>query len=138
GNAGVVVNETAVRLLGLAPADAVGQATQIGLDDEFRQSVAGRIVRVVRDPPFASDEMQVRPLIFLLYVPGSIDVASVKVSPENLPATLAHIDATWREFHPDRPVDRRFLDEDFDALYRSHERQGRLLAAFAALAVLVA
>ena len=39
---------------------------------------------------------------------------------------------------PDVPVLRRFLDEDFEALYRGERRQGQLLTMFSVLAVAIA
>jgi putative ABC transport system permease protein len=51
---------------------------------------------------------------------------------------LAGIDAVWRELGPDVPVIRRFLDDDFDALYRGERRQAQLLTTFSLLAVAIA
>jgi putative ABC transport system permease protein len=51
---------------------------------------------------------------------------------------LAGIDAAWRDFGPDVPVLRRFLDDDFEALYRGERRQAQLLTAFSLLAVAIA
>jgi hypothetical protein len=64
--------------------------------------------------------------------------ASVRVSGRNLDQTLAHIDAMWREFVPDQPVTRRFLDQDFEALYRGERRQAQMFTLFALLAIVVA
>jgi putative ABC transport system permease protein len=52
--------------------------------------------------------------------------------------TLAHIDATWNRFLPDQAITRRFLDQDFQALYEGEERQGQMFLYFSALAILIA
>jgi putative ABC transport system permease protein len=64
--------------------------------------------------------------------------ASVRVTGKNLPATLAFIDAAWRELVPDQPIAREFLVARFDALYRDEERQAGVFGAFALLAIVVA
>jgi putative ABC transport system permease protein len=68
----------------------------------------------------------------------AIREASVRVSGRNLEETLAHIDAMWRQFVPDQPVTRRFLDQDFEALYRGEQRQAQMFTLFALLAIVVA
>jgi putative ABC transport system permease protein len=68
----------------------------------------------------------------------AIREASVRVSGRNLEQTLAQIDAMWRQFVPDQPVTRRFLDQDFEALYRGERRQAQMFTLFALLAIVVA
>jgi putative ABC transport system permease protein len=60
----------------------------------------------------------------------------VRVS--GLGATLDGIDAAWGEVLPSEPIVRHFLDDDFDALYRSEARQMQLLTTFAGLAIFIA
>jgi putative ABC transport system permease protein len=69
---------------------------------------------------------------------GFIRTISIRVTGDDLPATLARIDALWREHVPGRPVVRHFLDDDFDALYRSEQRQAQLLTFFSGLAIAIA
>jgi putative ABC transport system permease protein len=63
---------------------------------------------------------------------------SVKISGRDVAAALDHIDSTWSDFFPSLPVTRRFLNEDFAALYRAEERQAQMLSAFSILAILIA
>src|SRR5690606_18306668 len=51
---------------------------------------------------------------------------------------LAYIDATWRSFMPEFPVMRRFLNEDFERLYRVENQQGKLFNWFSLLAIFIA
>jgi putative ABC transport system permease protein len=64
--------------------------------------------------------------------------ASVRVTGTDLDGTLAAIDVVWRDLGPGVPVLRRFLDDDFEALYRGERRQGQLLTLFSVLAVVIA
>jgi putative ABC transport system permease protein len=68
----------------------------------------------------------------------SIREASIRITGRNLEQTLAHIDEMWLRFAPNQPVTRRFLDEDFDALYRAERRQGQMFTLFALAAITVA
>jgi putative ABC transport system permease protein len=63
---------------------------------------------------------------------------ALRISGRGISDTLDHIDATWAEFVPDRPVARRFLSEQFAALYRAEQQQARMLAAFSLLAIFIA
>ena len=70
--------------------------------------------------------------------PADWRLTSVKVRGERLPQTLAFIEKTWKRFTGGQPFQYSFLDKDFDALYESERRAGRLFSAFSILAVLVA
>lgn len=142
GRGSLVVNEAAARLLGWLPAEAAGRPVDIGLTPDFSVQIESTIVGVVNDTHFESVQTAVRPLLFVLSPvpapPLPINVASIRVAGEDLAETLAHIDETWRRFLPERPVARHFLDQDFEAMYQAERRQGRMLAAFSALAIFVA
>jgi putative ABC transport system permease protein len=139
--AGFVLNESAARLLGWTPAQALDQAVELALGPT---SVPGSIVGVVRDTYFESVAVPVRPMIYVLgaepegAVYNFIDSISVRVAAADLRATLAGIDAAWREVLPSEPISRRFLDDDFEALYRAEQRQMQLFTSFAALAIVIA
>ena len=62
---------------------------------------------------------------------------SVKVSSNNLPATIKTIENKWNQIIPDRPFDYSFLDEDFDKQYRDEDRFGNLFLNFAVLAIFI-
>jgi len=142
-SAAFVLNEAAARLLGWTAEQAVSQTAEVSFDDSFSARVQGSVIGVVRNTYFESVEKALQPMVLLLYPPelggpSPLNFGAVRISTENVPATLARIDATWRELMPDYPVNRHFLSEDFDALYRSADKFGVLLALFSVLAVLIA
>lgn len=130
-----VINRLAAERLGWTPDEAVGRLLNVS-------GRTGIIVGVVEDAYLES----VRdPLVPVLYVvppaaraAAQIREASIRVTGADLERTLAGIDEVWRELGPPVPVQRRFLDDDFEALYRGERRQAQLLTAFAALAVAIA
>lgn len=140
-----VLNEAAARQLGLSATEAAGGSVflDIGLDDTFAMRLEGPVLGVARDTYFESVEVALRPMIYLLYTAPSgggqpLNFGAIRVSAQNLPATLAHIDATWHTFMPEYPVNRHFLSRDFEALYQSVDRQATLVTVFSALAIVVA
>ena len=60
-----------------------------------------------------------------------------RLKPENIPKTIAEIKSVMTEMNPEFPFVYRFLDEDYDQLYRSEERGGAIFQTFAVLAVLI-
>jgi putative ABC transport system permease protein len=139
--AGFVVNESAARLLGWSPSEALDQPIQVVAGP---LPAPGSIVGVVRDTHFESVAVPVRPLLFALggesrgALFNFIDTVSVRLNRGDVRAALAGIDAAWRNVIPSEPIVRHFLDDDFDALYRSEQRQMQLFMAFAALAIFIA
>ena len=134
--ASLVLSELAVRRLGWTPEDAIGKFVDVA----GRQGV---VIGVVENVYFESVRNAVKPIVYLvppIQTTGfrTIREASIRVSGRDLPRTLDYIDAMWKQFVPDQPVTRRFLDQDFEALYRGEQRQAQMFSAFAALAIVVA
>src|SRR5690606_9309966 len=135
----LVLNEEAVRRLGLTPEEAVGRAAEMPF-----VGISGTIVGVVADTYFESVHSALKPLVYAVPSPvqagsfATIREASIRVSGNNLQDTLAHVDETWNRFLPDQAITRRFLDQDFQALYESEERQGQMFLYFSGLAILIA
>jgi putative ABC transport system permease protein len=60
-----------------------------------------------------------------------------RIRPDNIPQTISRIKEVYTKFNPEFPFTYRFLDEDYDRLYRSEEQAGAILRNFAVLAVLI-
>lgn len=125
---GVMINETAARLLGWD--DPIGMGF---MDDGTRREVIG----VVRDFHTESLKEEVGPMILRLGE-DQLVYAAVRLETTDVSGTIAGLRSIWQEFIPALPFQYSFLDDEFDAMYRSEQRLGRLFNAFALLAVLVA
>ncbi|MFQ5568697.1 MAG: ABC transporter permease [Rhodothermales bacterium] len=132
-----LLNESAARRLGWL--DPVGK--KLTLDVWFRRYIkkTGAVVGVVKDFQYNSLHKAIDPIIFHIF-PNSwyYDYVSVRLRPDDMPATLAAMEQAWAQFNPDRPFEYRFLDEQFNALYRAEARLSGLFGVFAGLAVIVA
>ncbi|MEQ9440334.1 MAG: ABC transporter permease [Cyclobacteriaceae bacterium] len=126
----MILNEAAVKQMGL---DDPLQ-TQIDRDEQIYQ-----VVGVVEDFHFESLHNDIAPLFILLGEnPYYYNTLEVRISGENIPGTLALLEKSWQKFAPDTPFDYSFLDQDYEALYRSEMRLGKVFGIFTGLAILVA
>ncbi len=94
------------------------------------------VVGVMKDFHFKSLHQEIRPLA-LFYRPNQ-QYVSVRILSENTPQVLGILKGTWKEFAPGMPFTYSFLDDDFDALYRSEARLKQLFYAFTFLAIVIA
>lgn len=60
-----------------------------------------------------------------------------RIRPDNIPQTISNIKEVYTKFNPEFPFTYRFLDDDYNRLYRSEEQAGAILRNFAVLAVLI-
>ncbi len=130
----VILNEAAIAKLGLT--DPIGKNLVWGGESTYT------IVGVVRDFHIASLHHPITGVALLGPDPRNTNrpnlLVSARVETDNLPQTLAEIEATWQEFAPEQPFVYTFLDQDFAAMYQSEQATGRLVAVFAFLALLIA
>ncbi len=125
--ASVLINEETVRQLGLEQ--------PIGSVLEYHDQQA-TVVGVIKDYHFESLHSKIHPLVLFLTEQG--EHTEVKVQSDNLPETLAFVEAQWKNHAPDTPFAYSFLDEDFDVLFKTEQRLGQLFIIFTGLAIFVA
>jgi putative ABC transport system permease protein len=127
-----IINEAAAQRLGWTPESAVGK---------WLNTPENRIVGVVENMKMESVRQPVKPIYY--YVPAenvpndARPFASLRLTGEGLPGTLAFIDATWRKFFPEEPIRRSFLDTSFEALYRQDTQFGNFIGLFSLLTVCI-
>ncbi|MDN3583332.1 ABC transporter permease [Mucilaginibacter flavus] len=124
-----MLNESAAKALGWTPEQAIGKTISKG--------VTGTIKGVIKDFNFKSFHDQITPLILFLDN-EQLHRLFVKINGNNTAATLDAISKTWKERVNHRPFDYRFLDDDYDALYRSEQRTAGVFTTFSVLAILLA
>ena len=133
--------DTGAFLLNQAAAKALGFKTDedvIGKDFGYG-SRTGKVIGVFNDFHFESMHQKIVPLVLL--VPRSANNygnTSIKITGTNIPAALAHIEKTWHKFLPETPYQYTFLDENFERLYQSEERQKTIFTVFAFIAIFIA
>jgi len=124
-----ILNESAVKTLGLSPQAAIGQRLELN-------GRLGEIKAVVADFHFASMKQAIGPLVIFPEPWGN--VVLVKLSGSRLPNTLRDLETKWRTIVPSRPFEYEFLDEEFNKLYSGETRTGRIFTVFASLSIFLA
>jgi len=128
-----LINEAAAKVLGFKKDEDV-----IGKDFGYGGR-NGKLTGVFHDFHFESMHQQIAPMVlFLPRNARNYGKISIKVSGANLPAVLSHIENTWKKFLPETPFEYTFLDENFDRLYKTEERQKTLFTTFACIAIFIA
>ena len=124
----VILNETAVRLLGWTPEQAIGKPFQYGPSH-------GQIIGVTADYHFESLHQKVSAIAMILR-PRGFNWVSVPLS-GNVQSGIQRVESVWKRFFPERPFDYQFLDERFDRLYARERTQQTLFSVFASVAILI-
>ena len=134
GNA-ILINEAAVRKLGWQD-KAVGK--HIDRFATMTKRIPHKIVGIVKDYHFQSLHEQIQPLMLYYSSPyGNYNMLSVRARPENIQDTLAFLETTWKQFDTQFPFEFSFVDDQYDATYRTEVRLGKLFGYFTALAILI-
>jgi putative ABC transport system permease protein len=124
-----MLNESAARALGWTPEEAVGK--------EISKNYPGRVKAVVKDFNFKSFHDPIGPLLIFLDYTQAQNLL-VRVSGNNTASTIQNIGKLWKERVPYRPFEYKFLDEDYDALYRTEQRTANVFTIFSGLAIMLA
>lgn len=130
--AGFILNETAVRVLGWTPENAVGRALSYGGNP-------GRVIGVMKDFYFESLHQQISPVIFIWGPRSNFNnYVTVRITGRDAPGALAHIQQVYNRFMPEKAFESNFLDANFDKIYTTEIRQGAIFSLFAGIAIFIA
>ena len=126
----VIVNEVSLRSFDLgSPEEAIHK--NIVLDSDTAE-----IIGVAKNYNWSSLKSELMPMIFMAdtIVPA---VITVQLAGGSIPAAVEAIGKVYKEFIPGEPFDYSFLDESFNAQYKSDLRFGNIFSLFAGLAVVI-
>jgi putative ABC transport system permease protein len=126
----IVVNEAFVKKFGFKDA----------LNKEVYRASFGiqqyHIIGVIKDFNFNSLRTDIKPLALNYGEDNGAVTARVKTT--NLPGLLARIGSKWKELSSNQQFEYSFMDDDFDATYRSEQHMQQIFFSFSALAILIA
>ena len=124
-----MLNESAVKALGWTPQEAIGK--------QISKNSPGIIKAVVKDFNFKSFHTPISPLLIFLDHFQTRDLF-VRINSNNTSNTIKSIETVWKKRVTGRPFEYKFLDDDYDALYRTEQRTATVFTTFSALAILLA
>jgi putative ABC transport system permease protein len=136
--AAAVLNVAAARRFGWSPEEAVGKVIRSPLNRELTMSVDREVIGVVPDIHFSSLHNEMKATVYEEPSPSYSRRISVKLAAGDHRDAIAHFESVWNRLVPGEPVFWEFLDDRFDALYRSEQRQAQMFGVFSAFAIFVA
>lgn len=129
-SAAIIVNEAFVKIYGeKQPLNKTVYRDSYGIQPYH-------IIGVMKDFNFSSLKDKISPVV--LAYGDDYGAISVRIKPANIPAFMKQVQDKWKELAPNHQFTYSFMDEDFDATYRSEQRIGQLFISFSTLAILIA
>jgi len=129
----IIVNESAVKLLGLS--NPIGKRLITVTGEGLEDRIAYTIVGVVKNFHFESLRSNIGALTMVLQPRGGLMTFRLKT--DEVQASVKAAEQLWKKMAPGQPFSYRFMNEDFDNVYRAEERIGRVFITFALLSILI-
>jgi putative ABC transport system permease protein len=132
-----ILSETAAKMLGYSDfRKALGH--EIGWNrwnapDSVKE---GKVIGIVKDVQLNSMRESIAPLALQVYPVSS--TITIRTSSNDIPATIRHLEKTWKRFNSEWPFEYKFLDENFDKMYKAEEKLAVLFRVFTGFTILVA
>ncbi|MEO8852448.1 MAG: FtsX-like permease family protein, partial [Ginsengibacter sp.] len=131
-----ILNEAGVKAIGWkSPQEAIGRNFMYG-------GVKGKVIGVIADFHFESLQHEIVPMVLenpaTTPTDSRFNNLSIKLAGKNIQATLASVERTWKKYLPEIPFQYSFLNESYNKLYQSEQRQGTIFTTFACIAIFIA
>ena len=128
-----IINRKTAEMLGWTPEEAIGKS--------FNLSDEGEIIGVTEDFHISSLHEEIEAVVLQLsqssswYTDGAI---LAKLEPGQIRQVMDTIEEEVKRFSAHAPFNYEFLDERFDAMYRTERRLGNIVALFTGIAIIIA
>ncbi len=114
-----ILNESAVRYLGITTAEAVGKPFRLKFEADGRNLfTGGTIVGVVKDFQMSSMKNIIKPYVFF-QKSFWLFSAQVKYDPAHTTGVLEQIGRTWKKLYPDYPFEYDYVENLYRNIYRN-------------------
>jgi len=131
GPRNIVINESAVKLLGLgSPEAAIGKRI-------VRGSKKWDIIGVIGDYHQKSLRYAMEPTLLMPFYGQGSDI-SVRIATNNTPAVIAALNKVYMNYFPGNLFDYYFLDQHYNAQYASDQLFGKAFSIFSGFAIFIA
>jgi putative ABC transport system permease protein len=130
----LIINEAAAKLLPFK--DPVNKTLYYLTNIQARETKNYHVIGVVKNFNFNSLREQVSPMA--LFYSEERGKLAVRFNSADIPSLISAVEKKWRSVAPNQPFNYSFMDEDFNNIYRSEQRVGKIAVSFSALAILIA
>ena len=135
-----ILNVAATKALGIRnPGEMIGKNFSYG-------GTKGKVIGIMQDFNFEDPAPVYLPVILIM--PPAQPASQLRLSrisrsnctgnKDNITEALHHMERPGRPYLPEVPFDYTFLDEHFEQLYQSEQRQGQLFTVFSGIAIFIA
>lgn len=130
----IVLNESAVSILGAGPEEALGMK----LTRNFGEgpSVLYTVIGVVKNFHYESLRENIGALSMTLG--NSTGSMAVKLEAGDFSNAIASIEGIWNRVAPGQPFNYRFMEDSFNTTYQTEQQLGRIFITFTMLSILIA
>lgn len=130
---GFIINKKLATQLGWSPGQAVGKTL------DFKGE--GEVIGVTDDFHTGSLRSEIGPVLLQLRPTDSWGQGAkllARLEPDQIPAAMDFLESTLEEFVTNGALNAEFLDQKFDAMYRTERRLGEITGIFTFVAILIA
>ena len=130
----IVLNESAVKILGKQPEEAIGMrlSRDLGQENANFQTVIG----VIKDFHYETLRKDIGALS--LTIGNSTGSMAVKLNSGDYENTIASINQIWDRVAQGQPFSYRFMDDAFNSTYVAEQNLGKIFITFTVLSILIA
>ncbi len=130
----ILINETAVSLLGVTPEEVLGMRLSSDLGDENGRFLT--VIGVVENFHFRSLREDIGALS--LSLGRSTGNMAIKLEVSNLSQSVAEIEEVWTRLVPSQPFAYTFMEDSFNTTYQAEQRLGHIFMTFTLLSIFIA
>jgi putative ABC transport system permease protein len=125
-NNAIVINEKAVEIIGFK--DPIGKTLTNS------QGLKLTIIGVVKDFHYQSFHTRIEPLIMHM---GDGNFCFIRMKHEHINLAVDYIRKTFKSYNLTYPMEFKFLNDEYDKLYRKEQRMGKIFGYFSLLAIII-
>lgn len=130
----LILNESAVAILGVEPDNALGMKLSHDLENE--NPVFLTVIGVVKNFHFESLRENIGALSMTLG--NSTGAMAVKLQAGDFSNAIAQIETVWNKVAPGQLFNYSFMEDAFNTTYQADQRLGRIFVIFTVLSILIA
>ncbi|GMQ30708.1 hypothetical protein Aconfl_33510 [Algoriphagus confluentis] len=125
----VLINKSGAEALGWEPGEAINKKISF---DGLNAYIKG----VIEDFHFNSLHKEIGPLVIFLE-PNYSSKLLLRITGSNVSLTLQELKSSWNQLIPDRPFSFEFVDQQYQLMYDSEQRLGRIFTLFSTVSIVL-
>lgn len=133
----VIINEALLDKMGFAEGPEAALNKRLRLGDESSDRIYN-IIGVAANYNRRSLKDEIEPTAYFVGYDSFMTNIVIKLSSEDLNATLKYVEANWLKVFPEVPFEYNFMDQKFEEAYREDQQFGSLFGVFSILAMAIA